>query len=169
MDLPLTFRRRQATSTNPKIHVCYSPLYDQLLYETSVAKAFFDRLGNWYLKFGESLTKNSESASIFPNASDRGSNRQVNYLSLLNAILPFGCRPVLGGFLFGSSGVESGQIDIAIITTATPRFNLPNAGSTDKTFAPVDGTIGVVSSKSHLSKSRTRKGFNAIRILRGVL
>jgi len=58
-----------------------------------------------------------------------------------------------GGFLFSQDGNESKQIDILITNEATLQFNFHNKDGIGKSFACVDGCIGIVSVKSSLDSS----------------
>jgi hypothetical protein len=115
-------------------------------------KNIFWRLKAYYLEVAKILRGEAEAASIFPNSSDKGSSRENIYLEFLKQHIPSKCNAFFGGFLFDEDGIESKQLDIIITTDTTPRFDLQNKDGKGKSFAPIEGTVGVVSVKSFLDK-----------------
>ena len=113
---------------------------------------FYERLHKYYEDVAKVLRGEAAVAAIFPNATDIGTSREKVYKEFLKMHAPSKCNVLFGGFLFHENGDESNQIDILINVDTTPRFNFFNQDGTGKTFAPVEGTIGVVSVKSTLDK-----------------
>ncbi len=113
---------------------------------------FFDRLRKYYSDIAKVLGGTASAASIFPNATDVGQSREYAYINFLKQHVPLKCDVLLGGFLFGVDGSETGQVDIIVTTDTAPRFNFLNPNGNNKSFAPVDGTIGVAWIKSYLDK-----------------
>ena len=113
---------------------------------------FYDRLKNYYQAVGGVLRGEAAVASIFPNATDVGTERERVYAEFLKAHLPPNCNVLFGGFLFGFDGKESKQIDLIVTFASCPQFNftagLPGQG---KSFACIEGTLAVVSLKSNLT------------------
>ena len=113
---------------------------------------FYNRLKNYYQAVGGVLRGEAAVASIFPNATDVGMERERIYAEFLKAHLPPNCNVLFGGFLFNLSGDESKQIDLIVTYASCPQFNftgaLPGQG---KSFACVEGTLAVVSLKSNLT------------------
>lgn len=122
-----------------------------------MTQTFFDRLRAYYTKVAEVLRGEADATSIFPNPTDIGTSRESIYKEFLKQHLPSKCNVFLGGYLFDDDGAESKQLDIIITTDTTPCFNFANkcnkCGS-GKSFAPVEGTLGVVSVKSTLNKTQ---------------
>lgn len=118
-----------------------------------MAASFFDRLRNYYLDVAAVLRGEAKISSIFPNTTDIGMSREKVYLEFLKLHAPSKCNVYLGGFVFGDDGSESGQLDLIITTDTTPQFNFNNRDGLGKTFAPVEGTLGVASIKSMLNKN----------------
>ncbi|MBI4316535.1 MAG: hypothetical protein HY679_11420 [Chloroflexi bacterium] len=115
---------------------------------------FFIRLREYYLNVAAVLRGEADSASIFPNSTDVGQSREKVYAEFLRLHAPSKCNVFLGGFLFDhENGNESKQLDIIVTTDTTPRFDLHNRDGSGKSFSPVEGTLGVVSSKSMLNKA----------------
>ncbi|HYY98975.1 MAG TPA: DUF6602 domain-containing protein, partial [Pyrinomonadaceae bacterium] len=117
----------------------------------NMSKTFYERLRGYYLEVGKVLRGESSSASIFPNSTDIGMSREKIYAEVLRLHLPSSCNVLYGGFLFGIDGNESKQIDIIITNDLNLQFNFHNKDGGGKSFACVDGTIAVVSVKSHLT------------------
>ncbi|MCH7719501.1 MAG: hypothetical protein IH988_00735 [Planctomycetes bacterium] len=115
-----------------------------------MATPFIPRLASYFLLAGRVLRNEAAAASIFPNPSDIGQSRERLYAEFLRLHLPSFCGVVYGGFLFSLEGEESKQIDIIINSGVSPQFNLLNPDGEGKSFACVDGTLGVVSVKSML-------------------
>ncbi|WP_158881471.1 DUF6602 domain-containing protein [Rhodanobacter sp. L36] len=113
---------------------------------------FFKRLGDYYLDVARVLRGEANTASIFPNPSDIGATREDVYSDFLKQHAPSKCNVSFGGFVFGDDGSESGQLDVLITTDTAPRFKVSNQDGR-KTFAPVEGTLGVASIKSTLNKA----------------
>lgn len=114
-----------------------------------MSKPFFDRLMEYYTSIGRVLRGEASAASVFPNAVDIGSARERVYAEVLRAHLPSSCNVLFGGFLFDQEGSESKQIDILITNESSLRFDF-HKGGTGKSFACIDGCVGVVSVKSKL-------------------
>lgn len=119
-----------------------------------MAKEFYQRLKLYFEKVGQVLRGEAEVASIFPNTSDIGISRELVYSEFLKQHAPSKCNVFLGGFLFGSDGEESKQIDIIISTDTAPRYNFNNQNGNGKSFGPVEGCLGVASIKSKLDKAQ---------------
>jgi hypothetical protein len=113
-------------------------------------KNFFLRLHDYYLKVGEVLRGEAQAAAIFPNPSDIGTSREEVYAEFLKQHVPSKCNVFFGGFVFDQDGAESKQLDVIITTDTTPRFHFFK----DKSFSPVEGTLGVASIKSTLDKAQ---------------
>ncbi len=118
-----------------------------------MTQPFFERLRTYYVNVAEVLRGEADAASIFPNTTDIGISRELVYAEFLKQHAPSKCNVFLGGFLFDEDGVESKQLDIIITTDTAPRFNFHIKGGSGKSFSPVEGTLGVVSSKSTLNKA----------------
>jgi len=114
---------------------------------------FFSRLHDYYLSVAKVLRGEAEVASIFPNTSDIGITRETAYLKFLQQHVPKKCNVFLGGFLFGSEGEESSQLDVIVTTDTCPRYDFNSDVSGSKSFAPVEGTLAVVSVKSTLNRA----------------
>lgn len=127
-----------------------------------MAKGFFERLGSYYDNVAKVLKGEADVASIFPNTSDIGISREKVYVDFLIRHAPSKCNVFLGGFLFGANGSESRQLDVLITTDTAPRFNFFSADGNGKSFAPVDGCIGVASVKSTLDKAQLEDSLNGI-------
>ncbi len=80
-------------------------------------------------------------------------SRERVYAEFLKQHAPSKCNVVFGGFLFGEDGLESGHLDVLVTTDTAPRFNFQNKDGLGKTFSPVEGTLGIASIKSTLSKN----------------
>ena len=124
-----------------------------------MADNIFERLRAYYEKVGAVLRDEAEVASIFPNASDIGTSRERVYAEFLRQLVPSKCNVFRGGFVFAEDGSESKQLDVIVTTDTTPRFDFPNPDGSDKSFAPVEGTLAVASIKSTLNKQGL---FNAL-------
>jgi hypothetical protein len=114
---------------------------------------FFTRLRTYLDSIGKVLAGQAAVASVFPNGSDIGVSRERIYVDVLKQHIPASCNVFLGGFLFGSDGSESNQVDVIVTTDKALQFNFQNVQTGGKAFASVDGCIGVVSIKSHLSSA----------------
>jgi hypothetical protein len=114
--------------------------------------AFYTRLRAYYVKVGAVLRGEADTASIFPNSTDKGMSRERVYAEFLRQHAPSKCNVFFGGFLFGEDGSESGQLDVLVTTDTTPQFNFHNRDGQGKAFSPVEGTLGVASIKSNLDK-----------------
>ena len=119
-----------------------------------MAKDFFTRLREYYLKVAEVLRGDADIASVFPNTTDTGIAREKIYVEFLRQHVPSKCNVFLGGFLFHDDGTESKQLDVIVTTDTAPRFDFHNPDGSGKSFSPVEGTLGVVSIKSNLDKKR---------------
>jgi len=118
-----------------------------------MSEQFFDRLKNYYSNIGEVLRGEADVASIFLNTTDTGMSRERVYAEVLKLHLPLSCNVVLAGFLFDLNGNTSDQIDILINSQSALQFNFSSRDGSGKSFACVDGCVGVVSVKSRLDKS----------------
>lgn len=118
-----------------------------------MADDFFDRLRAYYENAAAVLRGESNAASIFPNSTDLGQSREKLYLEFLRLHAPAKCRTFLGGYLFDENGNESRQLDVIVTTDTSPKFDLHNKDGGGKSFAPVEGTLGVISSKTNLTKA----------------
>jgi len=116
-----------------------------------VAKAFLKELKQYYCKVGRVLRGEADVASIFPNAGDIGTSREGIYAEILKAHIPSSCNVGFGGVLFNKDGDTSKQLDILITGDSCIRFDLL-AKYGRKTFACIEGCIGVVAVKSTLNK-----------------
>lgn len=113
---------------------------------------FFDRLKAYWNDVGASLRGDSSVSAVFPNASDIGSTREKLYEEFLRMHAPATCTVKLGGFVFGSDGSESSQIDILVPSAVSPKYDFTNRSGTGKTFTCVDGLVAAVSVKSNLDR-----------------
>lgn len=116
-------------------------------------KSFFVRLRKYYCEVAGVLRGEANSASIFPNTTDIGMSREKIYSEFLKQHLPSKCNISFWGFLFDENGNESKQLDILVTTDTAQRFDFHNRDSTGKTFANIEGTLGVISIKTKLDKS----------------
>jgi hypothetical protein len=123
---------------------------------------FFTRLKTYYESVGAVLRGEADAAATFPNSSDVGLARENVYIEFLRAHAPSRCNIFLGGFLFDSDGRESRQLDVIITNDTTPQFNFHNRGGTGKSFAHVEGTLGVVSIKSNLDGAQIKDALEGI-------
>jgi len=115
---------------------------------------FFNRLKQYYAKVGEVLRGEASAASIFPNATDIGTSKERIYKEMLKQHLPSSCNIMLGGFLFNQDGNVSKQIDIIITNDSSLQFNFLNPDGTGKSFACIDGCVGVVCVKTRLDSTQ---------------
>lgn len=114
-----------------------------------MSKTIFQRLQDYYSQIATVLKGEANIASVFPNSTDVGITREQAYLKMLSAHLPSSCNVYKGGFLFDQNGRESKQLDVIITNSKALQFNF-HYPEQDKTFACIDGCIGVVSIKSSL-------------------
>jgi len=122
-----------------------------------MAKAFYDRLHNYFAQIGSVLRGEADAAAIFSNTTDIGMSRERVYADFLRTHLPSSCNVQFGGFLFGLEGEESNQIDLIVTADVCPQFNFSNRDGRGKTFSCVDGTLAVVSLKSNLNSTQLRE------------
>lgn len=127
-----------------------------------MAREFYIRLREYYLKVAEVLRGDAEAASVFPNSTDIGVSRERIYASFLRQHAPSKCNVFLGGFLFHDDGTESKQLDVIVTTDTAPRFDFHNADGGGKSFSPVEGTLGVASIKSTLDKNQLSDALGGI-------
>ena len=120
---------------------------------------FYARLKSYYLSVAAALRGEADAAAIFANSSDRGTSREAVYAEFIRQHAPSTCRVNFGGFVFGMDGTESSQLDILVVANTTPRYDF-HGNLTNKSFSPVDGTIGVVSVKSMLDKAQLEDSLN---------
>lgn len=114
---------------------------------------FFERLQKYFSKVAVVLRGEADIASIFPNPADIGTSRESIYAAVLRQHLPRSCSVFSGGYLFDMDGNESKQIDLIIINDVSPQFNFLNPDGRGRSFACIDGCVGVVSIKSMLDRS----------------
>ncbi|MEZ6037514.1 MAG: DUF6602 domain-containing protein [Planctomycetota bacterium] len=123
---------------------------------------FFERLRRYYLDVAAVLRGEAQAASIFPNPTDVGGSREQIYAEFLRQHAPSKCNVMLGGFLFGEDGRESGQLDVLATTDTIPQFNLHNRGGHGKSFSPVEGALFVASIKSRLDKQQLEDALSGL-------
>src|ERR1043165_8082751 len=112
---------------------------------------FYNRLMGYYRSIGKVLRGEAAAASVFPNSTDIGVSRERAYMRFLETHVPSSCSVTLGGFMFGLDGSESRQLDIIVSAGVAPRFAFHATHSGGKSFACIDGTIGVATIKSTLT------------------
>lgn len=117
-------------------------------------KPFHERLQKYFVGVGKVLKGEADAASIFPNTTDIGMSREKIYAEVLKTHLPSSCNVSYGGFLFDQQGNESKQIDIIVSGPQSPQFNFHNKDGSGKSFACIDGCVGVVSVKSNLDSAQ---------------
>ncbi|MCB1136736.1 MAG: hypothetical protein KDK78_10745 [Chlamydiia bacterium] len=115
-----------------------------------MSKTIYQRLADYYAQVATVLRGEAKASSVFPNTTDVGLSREGIIAHLLRSHLPSKCNVFLGGFVFDESGNESKQLDIVVNTDTTPRFKPVH--DSDKSFSPVEGTLGIISVKSTLDK-----------------
>jgi hypothetical protein len=123
---------------------------------------FYTRLRNYYTNVAAVLRGEANAASVFPNPTDIGTTRERIYAEFLRQHAPAKCNVQLGGFLFGFDGNESDQIDVLVTTDTAPRYEFTKSGGEIKSFAPVEGTLGVASIKSKLNKRQLEDALNGM-------
>lgn len=123
---------------------------------------FFERLRTYYESVGAVLRGEADAASVFANTGDIGTSRENVYAEFLKTHAPSKCNVFLGGFLFDMNGAESRQLDVIVTTDTTPRFNFHNRDGRGKSFAPVEGALGVASIKSTLDGDALRDALEGI-------
>ena len=124
-----------------------------------MAAEFYTRLKAYYIGVAAALRGEADAAAIFANSTDRGTSREAVYAEFIRQHAPSTCRVNFGGFVFGMDGTESSQLDILVVANTTPRYDF-HGKLTNKSFSPVDGTIGVVSVKSMLDKAQLEDSLN---------
>ena len=127
-----------------------------------IPRSFFHRLRDYYEDVAAVLRGEAKAAAIFPNSSDIGDSRERVYAEFLRQHAPSKCNVSFGGFLFGEDGSESGQLDVLVTTDTTPRFEFLKGSGHGKSFAPVEGTLGVASIKSTLNKKELEDALEGI-------
>lgn len=123
---------------------------------------FFARLAYYYGQVAEVLKGNAEIASIFPNTTDIGMSREVIYAEVLRKHSPSSLNVFLGGFLFDAKGNESKQLDVIATAHSAGRFDLLNSSGIGKSFANVEGAVGVASIKSTLDRKEIRDALEGL-------
>lgn len=113
---------------------------------------FFVRLKAYWNDVGASLRGGASTCAVFPNPSDMGLTREKLYEEFLRMHVPPTCTVKLGGFVFGSDGSESSQMDILVPSAVSPQYDFLNRFGNGKTFACVDGLVAAVSVKSNLDR-----------------
>lgn len=111
-------------------------------------KDFHERLRLYFHQVAKVMKGQADAANIFRNPTDKGGSREEVFASFLKQHAPSKCNVVLGGYLFHQEGMESRQQDVLVTCDVAPRYDLFS-----KTFAPVEGTLCVVSVKSSLSSA----------------
>jgi hypothetical protein len=114
---------------------------------------FIDRFREYLLATIETLKSEEQSASVFANTTDIGQSKEARIRDILRLHIPKSVNIDLGGFLFDLAGNESKQLDLIITDSSSLRYDFHNRDGGGKTFACVDGCIGVISSKTTLNKS----------------
>lgn len=128
----------------------------------AMPKPFFNRLRDYYLKVGEVLRGEAGAASIFPNTTDIGMERERVYAEFMRTHLPPSCNVLYGGFLFNLDGDESKQIDLIVTNHVSPQYNLNNEDGQAKTFRCIEGCIAVASIKSTLDTGQLNDALDNI-------
>ncbi len=126
---------------------------------------FTDRFVAYFQTVANVLKGSADASSVFPNPTDIGTNREKIYGSFLAQHLPTFCNVTYGGFLFNVNGAESKQIDIIITSAFAPQYRFFDQDGSGKSFAYVDGSLGVAEVKSFLDKTelvRALEGFASI-------
>ena len=124
-----------------------------MLKQEGILDNIFHRLHGYFESISEGLSAKAKAASVFPNKSDIGNNRESAYEDFLRGHIPGSCSVMKGGFIFGQDGSESKQIDLIVINNSAIRFNLPENDSR-KSFSFIEGAIGAISVKSMLDKDQ---------------
>lgn len=124
-------------------------------------QGIYTRLKEYYLQVSAALQGDAKAASIFPNSTDKGFAREAIYSEFLKQHIPSKCNVFYGGFVFGSDGSESNQLDIIINSDTSPRYDFLKK-DTAKSFCHVEGAIGVVSIKSKLDKKELYDALSGI-------
>jgi hypothetical protein len=119
-----------------------------------MSESFFAQLAHYYDSIAQVLRGQASVASVFPNATDIGVSREYVYAEMLKNHLPSSCNVLLGGFLFSQSGRQSDQIDIIVTDPWAWQFNLTSSSGVPKSFACIDGCLGIVSVKSTLDRTQ---------------
>jgi hypothetical protein len=115
-------------------------------------KPFVQRFRKYLIDITQVMRGEASVSSIFPNTTDNGQSKERIFLEVLKQHIPSSCNIFLGGFLFNLNGDESKQIDIIISDYQGLKFDALNKDGEGKSFACVDGTVGIVSVKSFLNK-----------------
>ncbi|MBE9004435.1 hypothetical protein IQ259_05165 [Fortiea sp. LEGE XX443] len=115
-------------------------------------KPFVERFRKYLIDITQVLRGEASVSSIFPNTTDNGQSKERIFLEVLKQHIPSSCNIFLGGFLFNLDGEESKQIDIIISDYHSLKFDALNKDGEGKSFACIDGTVGIVSVKSSLNK-----------------
>ncbi|MBX9877607.1 MAG: hypothetical protein K2Y22_04040 [Candidatus Obscuribacterales bacterium] len=126
----------------------FEDLFNNPKFAALAARPVFPRLWKYYSSVADVLAGSSAIASIFPNTTDIGIQREWVYAEFLKNHLPSVCNVFLGGYVFGIDGHESKQMDVIITTNLSQRYNIPN---TVKSLACIEGTLAVVCLKSNLN------------------
>ncbi len=118
-----------------------------------MAKPFIERFRKYLISLTQVIRGEALASSVFPNTTDTGQSKERAFLEILKLHLPSSCNIFLGGYLFNLDGDESKQMDIIISDIQSLRFDALNKDGKGKSFACVDGAIGVISVKSYLNKN----------------
>lgn len=116
-----------------------------------VQNPFFERLVTYYQALSAKLRSTHAESAAFNLGSDIGTRREHVYMDLLKDHSPSGCRMFLGGYVFDEKGRQSSQMDILVVADSVLGFGYSIQDR--KGFAPIDGTLAVVSVKSFLNSS----------------
>ncbi|MBD2457162.1 hypothetical protein H6G80_24190 [Nostoc sp. FACHB-87] len=119
-----------------------------------MSKPFVERFRQYLIDITQVMRGEASVSSIFPNTTDNGQSKERIFLEVLKHHIPSSCNIFLGGFLFNLDGDESKQMDIIISDYQSLKFDLLNKEGEGKSFACIDGTIGIVSVKSFLDKHK---------------
>lgn len=122
-------------------------------------KPFYERLRNYFEAVAAVLRGEAEAASVFPNPTDVGEQRERVYLDFLRTHLPRSAHVLQGGFLFDLQGNESKQIDVIAVNNYNLRFDFLGRGQSPKAFACVEGSIAAASLKSNLTGEEFEEAF----------
>lgn len=121
-----------------------------------MTKSIFKRLEDYYESLAHIIKGEAGLASIYPNSTDVGLTREQVYEDVLCAHLPACCNVYKGGFLFDQNGNESKQIDLIVTFNRSLQFKRADQ-SINKSFACIDGCIGIISIKSNLDSAQLKE------------
>ena len=124
-----------------------------------MTKPFYERLRGYFDGIAAVLRGEADAASVFPNPTDVGEQRERVYLDFLRTHLPRSAHALQGGFLFDLQGNESKQIDVIAVNNYNLRFDFLGRGQSPKAFACVEGSIAAASLKSNLTGEEFEEAF----------